>query len=212
VRTTVTETVDQHVPDQLAPVDEKALAALFTSARTANTFAPTPVSDRQLTDIWELARWAPTGANTQPLRVVFVRTESGRQRLMAHMNEGNKAKTASAPAVAILAVDTRFHEHMGTLLPFKPELGRLYATNEAVRSSTAQLNATLQAGYFILAIRARGLAAGPMSGFDAAALDADFFPEGQWRSLLVVNIGYPGKDPWFNRLPRLDHPECLRWE
>lgn len=208
----MTETVDQHVPDQLAPVDENALAALFTAARTANTFAPTPVSDQQLTDIWELARWAPTGANTQPLRVVFVRTEAGRQRLVAHMNEGNKAKTASAPAVAILAVDTRFHEHMGTLLPFKPELGQLYATNEAIRSSTAQLNATLQAGYFILAVRARGLAAGPMSGFDAAGLDADFFPEGQWRSLLVINIGYPGQDSWFDRLPRLDYTECVRWE
>ncbi len=83
VRTTVTDTVDQHVPDQLEPVDENALAALFTAARTANTFAPTPVSDQQLTDIWELTRWAPTGANTQPLRVVFVRTESGRQRLVA---------------------------------------------------------------------------------------------------------------------------------
>ena len=208
----MTETVDHHTSDHLAPVDESALAALFTSARTANTFAPTPVSDQQLTDIWELARWAPTGANTQPLRVVFVRTESGRKRLVAHMNEGNKAKTASAPAVAILAVDTRFHEHMGTLLPFKPELGQLYATDDAVRSSTAQLNAALQAGYFILAVRARGLAAGPMSGFDAAALDADFFPDGRWRSLLVVNIGYPGRDPWFHRLPRLDHAECLRWE
>lgn len=208
----VTETVNQRVFDQLEPVNEKALATLFTTARTANTFALTPVSDQQLTDIWELARWAPTGANTQPLRVVFVRTDAGRERLVAHMNEGNKAKTASAPAVAILAVDSRFHEHMSTLLPIKPELGQLYATNEAVRSSTAQLNAALQAGYFILAIRARGLAAGPMSGFDAAALDADFFPDGQWRSLLVVNIGYPGENPWFDRLPRLGHSECLRWE
>ncbi|MEE2035063.1 malonic semialdehyde reductase [Rhodococcus chondri] len=208
----MTETVDHRAPGRLEPVDEQALATLFTSARTANTFASTPVSDRHLVDIWELARWAPTGANTQPLRVVFVRTESGRERLAAHMNEGNKAKTASAPAVAILAVDSRFHDHMSTLLPFKPELGQLYATNEAVRASTAQLNATLQAGYFILAVRACGLAAGPMSGFDAEALDADFFPDGQWRSLLVVNIGYPGQDPWFGRLPRLEHTQCLRWE
>jgi 3-hydroxypropanoate dehydrogenase len=211
VRTIVTDTVDNHV-HRIEPVDEQALDALFTSARTANSFAPTPVSDDQLSDIWELARWAPTGANTQPLRVVFVRTDSGRERLVTHMNEGNKDKTASAPAVAILAIDTRFHEHMGTLLPFKPELGQLYESNETVRSSTAQLNATLQAGYFILAIRARGLTAGPMSGFDADALDADFFPGRQWRSLLVVNIGYPGRDPWFDRLPRLEHTECLRWE
>ena len=208
----MTDTVETRAPGYFEPVDEHALDALFTSARTANSFAPTPVSDEQLTAIWELARWAPTGANTQPLRVVFVRTDSGRERLVAHMNDGNKAKTAAAPAVAILAVDTRFHDHMGTLLPFKPELGQLYASNEAVRAATAQLNAALQAGYFILAVRARGLAAGPMSGFDAAAVDADFFPDGQWRSLLVVNIGYPGENPWFERLPRLDPAACLRWE
>ncbi|CCW10303.1 hypothetical protein RAJCM14343_0427 [Rhodococcus aetherivorans] len=208
----MTDTVENPAPHRLEPVEDRALEALFTAARTANTFAPIPVSDEHLTEIWELARWAPTGANTQPLRVVFVRTESGRHRLVAHMNDGNKAKTASAPAAAILAVDTRFHDHMGTLLPFKPELGPLYESNEAVRSATAQLNAALQAGYFILAVRARGLAAGPMSGFDAAALDADFFPDGQWRSLLVVNIGYPGQNPWFERLPRLEHTECLRWE
>jgi len=208
----VTDTVETRAPGYFEPVDGHALDALFTSARTANSFAPTPVSDEQLTAIWELARWAPTGANTQPLRVVFVRTDSGRERLVAHMNDGNKAKTAAAPAVAILAVDTRFHDHMGTLLPFKPELGQLYASNEAVRAATAQLNAALQAGYFILAVRARGLAAGPMSGFDAAAVDADFFPDGQWRSLLVVNIGYPGENPWFERLPRLDPAACLRWE
>jgi len=208
----VTETADQPTVDHPTPVDDTALAALFTAARTANTFAPTPVSDQQLTDIWELTRWAPTGANTQPLRVVFVRPGPGRERLVSHMNEGNKVKTASAPATAILAIDTRFHEHMDRLLPFKPELAELYAANEPVRSSTAQLNAALQAGYFILAVRARGLAAGPMSGFDAAALDADFFPDGRWRSLLVVNIGYPGDNPWFDRLPRLEHSECLRWE
>ena len=125
------------------------------------------------------------------------------------MNDGNKAKPAAAPAVAILAVDTRFHDHMGTLLPFKPDRAAL-RVDEAVRAATAQLNAALQAGYFILAVRARGLAAGPMSGFDAAALDADFFPDGHWRALLVVNIGYPGENPWFERLPRLDLAACLR--
>src|ERR1700710_1758095 len=95
----------------LTRLDEAGRAALFTQARTANTFAPTPVSDEELTGIWELARWAPTAANTQPLRVVFVRTPEGKERLGRHMNEGNRAKTVSAPAVAVLAVDTRFHEH-----------------------------------------------------------------------------------------------------
>ncbi|QHG85529.1 malonic semialdehyde reductase (plasmid) [Rhodococcus rhodochrous] len=208
----MTNDVENAACPHLDAVDEHALEALFFSARTANTFAPIPVSDQQLADIWELARWAPTGANMQPLRVVFVRTDAGRARLTAHMYEGNKAKTASAPAVAILAIDTRFHEYMSALLPFKPEVAQLYASNEALRDASARLNAALQAGYFILAVRARGLAAGPMSGFDAASLDAEFFPDGRWRSLLVVNIGRPGKNAWLGRLPRLDHTECLRWE
>jgi 3-hydroxypropanoate dehydrogenase len=208
----VTDVVHHRPPHVLEPVTDEALAAVFTVARTANSFASTPVSDEELRRIWELARWAPTGANTQPLRVVFVRTDEGRTRLVEHLNDGNKAKTASAPAVAILACDNRFHEHLDTLLPFKPELRDLYEANEAMRTATADLNTALQAGYFILAVRAVGLAAGPMSGFDAASLDADFFPDGRWRSILVVNIGHPGESPWFGRLPRLSQTETVRWE
>jgi 3-hydroxypropanoate dehydrogenase len=190
-------------------LDAAARHLLFTGARTANTFAPTPVTDAELTQIWELARWAPTSANTQPLRVVYVRPGEGRDRLVKHMNEGNRAKTASAPAVAILAMDTEFHEHIPAVLPFRPQLKDTFAGNETLRSHTASFNATLQAGYFILAVRAQGLAAGPMGGFDAAALDADFFPDGRLRAILVVNIGHPGPDAWFDRLPRLDHAEVV---
>ncbi len=208
----MTDVVHHRPPHVLEPVTDEALAAVFTAARTANSFDPTPVSDEELRRIWELARWAPTGANTQPLRVVFVRTDEGRTRLVEHLNDGNKAKTASAPAVAILACDNRFHEHLDTLLPFKPELRGLYEANEAMRTATADLNTALQAGYFILAVPAVGLTAGPMSGFDPASLDADFFPDGRWRSILVVNIGHPGESPWFGRLPRLSQTETVRWE
>jgi len=148
-------------------------ATLFTDARTANTFAPTPVSDAELSEIWDLARWAPTSANTQPLRILYVRPGPRRDRLVPHMNEGNRDKTASAPAVAVLAIDTRFHEHIPTLLPFRPELKDVFATNEAMRTTSGMFNTTLQAGYFILSIPAHGFAAGPMSGFDAAGIDAD---------------------------------------
>jgi 3-hydroxypropanoate dehydrogenase len=195
----------------LERLDAKAKHLLFTGARTANTFADTPVADAELTDIWELAKWAPTSANSQPLRVVYVRPGEGRDRLVKHMNEGNRAKTESAPAVAILAMDTRFHEHIPTVLPFRPELKDTYAANDAMRSATATFNATLQAGYFILAVRAHGLAAGPMSGFDPDGVDADFFPDGRYRSILVVNIGHPGPDPWFGRLPRLSHDDVVTW-
>jgi 3-hydroxypropanoate dehydrogenase len=199
-------------PRALTQLDDAGRAAVFTEARTANTFAETPVGDAELSEIWNLAKWAPTAANTQPLRVLYVRPGQARDRLVEHMNDGNKAKTASAPAVAVLAVDTRFHEHIPTLLPFRPELKDAFDTNDEMRASTGSFNATLQAGYFILSIRALGLAAGPMGGFDAAGVDAEFFPDGRWRSLLVVNIGHPGPDPWFERLPRLDHEETLRWE
>ncbi|MET9000700.1 malonic semialdehyde reductase [Amycolatopsis sp. NPDC004169] len=191
---------------RLAP---DATHVLFTGARTANSFADTPVSDEELSEIWELARWAPTAANTQPLRVLFVRPGEGRDRLVKHLDEGNRAKTQSAPAVAVLAVDTRFHEHIPALLPYKPELKEVFAANQEMRADTATFNATLQAGYFILAVRAVGLAAGPMAGFDAAAVDAEFFPEGRFRSILVVNIGHPGENPWFPRLPRLAHDDAL---
>jgi 3-hydroxypropanoate dehydrogenase len=199
------------IPRALPRLDDAGRAALFTGARTANTFAATPVSDAELSAIWELAKWAPTSANTQPLRVLYVRPGQARDRLVGHLNDGNKAKTASAPAVAVLAVDTRFHEYIPALLPFRPQLKDAFEAGEELRTRTATFNATLQVGYFILSVRAHGLAAGPMSGFDAAGIDAAFFPDGRWRSILVVNIGHPGPDPWRERLPRLDHKDAVHW-
>jgi 3-hydroxypropanoate dehydrogenase len=196
---------------KLDRLDDAGRAVLFTDARTANSFAPTPVTDADLTAIWDLAKWAPTAANTQPLRVLYVRAGAGRDRLLEHMADGNKAKTAASPAVAVLAVDTEFHEHIPTVLPFRPELKDVFDADEDMRTGTGEFNATLQAGYFILAVRAQGLAAGPMAGFDKAGLDAEFFPDGRFRSFLVVNIGHPGENPWFDRLPRLDHADVVQW-
>ena len=207
----MTETAEVAPPHSLARLDEDGRATLFTAARTANTFAPTEVADAELAEVWNLAKWPPTAANSQPLRVLYVRPGEGRERLVAHMADGNKAKTATAPAVAVLAQDTAFHEHIPTVLPFRPELKDVLADDEAMRSTMGGFNATLQAGYFILAVRAAGLAAGPMAGFDAAGVDAEFFPDGRWRSILVVNIGHPGQDPWFDRLPRLEHEDTIRW-
>ena len=198
-------------PAGLGKLDEAGLRLLFTDARTANTFAPTPVSDDELSAIWQLAKWAPTSANTQPLRVLFVRTAEGKARLVPHMSEGNRAKTATAPAVAVLALDNRFHEHMPTLLPFRPEMRDMLESNEQMRTRMSSFNAALQAGYFILSVRAHGLAAGPMAGFDADGVDAEFFIENNWHAVLVVNIGHPGEGAWFDRLPRLDEAEVVRW-
>lgn len=200
--------MDTNLLDRL---DAQAKHILFTGARTANSFADTPVTDPELSDIWELAKWAPTAANTQPLRVLYVRAGEGRDRLVKHMNDGNRAKTASAPAVAVLAMDTRFHEHIPAVLPFRPELKDVFAADDDMRLATATFNSTLQAAYFILAVRAHGLAAGPMAGFDPAGIDAEFFPDGRYRSILVVNIGHPGQNPWFARLPRLHHDDVVQW-
>jgi 3-hydroxypropanoate dehydrogenase len=195
----------------LARLDEAGRATLFTDARTANSFAPTSVTDEELADVWSLAKWPPTAANVQPLRVLYVRPGEGRDRLVAHMADGNKAKTAAAPAVAVLARDSEYHEYVPTVLPFRPELKDVLAGDDAMRTKMGEFNAALQAGYFILAVRAAGLAAGPMGGFDAAGIDAEFFPEGRWKSFLVVNIGHPGENPWFDRLPRLEHDDTVRW-
>jgi 3-hydroxypropanoate dehydrogenase len=190
-------------------LDAVGRALLFTDARTSNTFSDAPVSDEEMRSVWALAKWPPTAANTQPLRVVFVRSAEGRARLLPHMSEGNRAKTATAPVVAVLAVDTEFHEHIPEIFPIRAELREVFADNSTMREETSRFNATLQIGYFLLAIRALGLVAGPMAGFDKAGIDAEFFPDGRFRSLLVVNIGHPGADPWFERLPRLEDAKAI---
>src|ERR1700729_757124 len=136
----MTETLERPA---LATLDEAGRALLFTDARTANTWDDTPVTDEELTAIWELAKWAPTSANTQPLRVLYVRPGEGRERLVKFMADGNKAKTEAAPAVAVLAVDTRFHEHIPTIFPMRPEMQDVFESNEEMRTKTSSFNATL---------------------------------------------------------------------
>ncbi|MEH1099870.1 malonic semialdehyde reductase [Micromonospora sp. CPCC 205561] len=194
----------------LIHLDPQAQQLLFTEARTPNTFTDEPVTDEQLRAIHDLAKYPPTGANTQPLRILFVRPGNARNRLVAHMNEGNRTKTASAPMVAVLAADTDFHEHLPQLFPIRPRMRDDLAADPAARERMARFNATLQIGYFLLAVRAAGLAAGPMAGFDTAGVDREFFTDSTWKTLLVVNIGHPGENAWFPRLPRLDYTDVVR--
>jgi 3-hydroxypropanoate dehydrogenase len=197
--------------DDLLALEPAAQELLFTAARTANTFTDEPVSDEQLQAITELAKWPPTMANINPLRILFVRSAEGKERLGPHMNEGNRAKTVTAPAVAVLAIDTDFHEKIPELLPFRPELRDVFVDDAENRERIATFNGALQAGYFILAVRAAGLAAGPMLGFDAAGIDREFFADRSWKTILVVNIGRPGTDPWLDRLPRLAHEDYVEY-
>ncbi len=181
---------------------------LFREARTANSFSDEPVTDEQIRAIYDLVKWAPTSMNQQPLRLALVRSDEARQRLLPHLMEGNRPKTESAPLTAVLAADTEFHHHLPRVFPHAPGAKDLFGADD-FRRQNAHLNATLQVAYFILGVRAAGLAAGPMTGFDNAGVDAEFFPGGTTKSLVVVNIGKPGDDAWFERLPRLDYDEVV---
>lgn len=197
--------------EHLLTLSPEARKLLFIDARTSNSFSDEPVSDEQLRAITDLAKWPPTMANTNPLRILFVRSPEGKERLGPHMSEGNRAKTMSAPAVAVLAIDVDFHDKIPELFPARPEMRENFAGDEQNRERLARFNGALQAGYFILAVRAAGLAAGPMLGFDAAGIDAEFFPDCNYKTILVVNIGRPGENPWFPRLPRLKHEDYVQY-
>ena len=190
-------------------LDSRAQDLLFLEARTANTFADEPVTDEQVKAIYHLVKWAPTSMNNQPLRIVLVRTPEARERLVGLMAEGNRVKTEAAPLVAILAADVDFHDELPSQFPHFPGARDLFADDETSRESAAKLNAALQIGYFTMGIRAAGLAAGPMTGLDAAAVDREFFPDGRHRTMVVMNIGKPGEGAWFDRLPRLDYDEVV---
>jgi 3-hydroxypropanoate dehydrogenase len=181
---------------------------LFRQARTPNTFTDEPVTDEQIAAIYDLVKYAPTAMNTQPLRIVLVRQGEPRERLLKHMADGNREKTASAPLVAVLAADTDFHESLDRTFPHFAGAKDLFA-DDAGREAAARFNATLQVGYFLLGVRAAGLAAGPMGGFDAEGIDNDLLEGTTLKSLVVVNIGRPGENAWFDRLPRLEQHEVV---
>ena len=189
-------------------LDQTAQNILFRDARTANSFSAEPVTDEQIEAIYDLMKWAPTSANTQPLRITVVRSPDAKARLLPHMADSNRKKVELAPAVAILSVDLDFHENIPTQFPHYPQMKDNF-TELSAREPFGKFNAALQAGYFIIAVRAAGLAAGPMAGFDAAGVDAEFFGGTAHRSILVVNMGKPGDNPWFGRLPRLDFAEVV---
>jgi len=203
-------TAPGHAEITLPRLDDDGRAVLFTSARTANNFSDRPVPPEQLREIYELMKWGPTWANTLPLRILYLTTPEGKARLLPHLAPGNTAKAGSAPVTAILAIDSTYHHHIPRLLPFRPEMRDALDADPELRDQIAVGSGWLQAAYFIFAVRAVGLAAGPMGGFDPQGVDAEFFPDGDWRSLLIVNIGHPGENPWFDRLPRLNYNEAVR--
>ncbi|WP_372700075.1 malonic semialdehyde reductase [Arthrobacter sp. JSM 101049] len=193
--------------DQELAIDAATADALFFEARTANTFSDEPVSEETARAIYELAKMGPTMMNNQPMRVTWVRSAAAREQLAHRMAEGNRAKTLAAPLVAVLSFDADWHEQFPVFLPHAAERQEMFDGEEkaGMRESVGKDNAHLQAGYFIMAVRAVGLHAGPMGGFDAAGVDEDFHAGTSRKAFMVVNIGKPGENPWYPRLPRLDY-------
>ena len=174
----MTVTVDARSIARHTPLGRPALAQLFTDARTHSAFLDRPVPEALLREALDLAKMGPTAANQQPMRVVFLRSSAAKERLRPAMAPGNVDKTMAAPVVAIAGHDVEFYEHLPYLTPqrdFKP----MFAGNPELAARSAAQSGTLQVGYFILALRALGLDAGPMGGFDAAKVEAEFFPEGK---------------------------------
>lgn len=189
-------------------IDPHALDQVFREARTFSTFKPDPVSDDTLAQLQELAQWGPTAFNSQPARFVFVRSAEAKARLQGCVNAGNATKIASAPVTAIVAMDTRFYEHLPSQFPHNPTLAAGFATEPARAQLTAQRNSSLQGAYLIVAARMLGLDCGPMSGFDATALDQAFFPDGLLRSNFLITLGHGDGQSLRLRGPRLPFSIC----
>jgi len=187
-------------------IDAKQLPAemmeqLFTGARTHNGWLDRDVPDSLLELALDYAKWGPTSANCSPLRILFVRSPEAKQRLAPALSPGNLAKTMAAPATAIIGYALDFAEHLPHLYP-AADARSWFVGNDALIEETAFRNGTLQAGYFILALRAVGLDAGPMSGFDKAKVDAEFFAGTRIRSNFLINIGFGDRSKLYPRGPR----------
>ena len=189
----------------------ESLATLFLDARTHGKWTDRDVDDALLARVWDLARMGPTSANCSPLRIVFVRSPEAKARLKPALLEGNVAKTMKAPVTAIFAHDSRFFEHLPRLFPHTDARAWFDGPGkEEVARVTAFRNGTLQAAYFILAARALGLDCGPMSGFDNAAVDREFFPDGSYKSNFLCSLGYGDPAGLHPRGPRFAFDEACR--
>ena len=193
----------------MTALDAAALDTLFRTARTHNAWQDKPVSDATLEALYDLLKWGPTSANCSPARFVFVRSAAGKEKLKPALSAGNLAKTMAAPATVIVASDGEFYDKLGYLFPHvdaKP----WFTSSPAVAETTAFRNGTLQGAYLILAARALGLDAGPMSGFDNAKVDEAFFAGTAVKSNFLVNLGYGDPAGLFARSPRLPFAEACQ--
>lgn len=183
--------------------DAATLDLAFRQARTFNKFRPEAVSEATLRQVVELAQWGPTAMNGQPVRYVFVQSPAAKQRLAPALAAGNLDKTMAAPVTVIVAADSQFFEHLPSQFPAVPGARDMFAGNAAMAAGTASRDSHLQGAYFIIAARLLGLDCGPMAGFDAAKVNAEFFPDGRFQAQFLINLGYGDASGNYPRGPRL---------
>ncbi|WP_298674823.1 malonic semialdehyde reductase [uncultured Sphingomonas sp.] len=184
------------------PLDDAALDQLFRTARTYNGYTDQPVSEAELRAIWDLMKMGPTSANQLPARLVWCVTDEAKANLAAACAEGNRAKVLKAPVSVVIGMDINFHEYLPELFPHT-DAKSWFDGNEPLRESHAFRNSSLQGGYFIMAARALGLDTGPMSGFDAAAVEAAFFADQpSVRANFISTLGHGDPATIFARSPR----------
>ena len=190
-------------------VSNDSIDQIFREARTHNVWLPRPVSSEVLRHVYQLAAFGPTSANTTPARFVFLTTPEAKERLRPALAPLNVEKTMAAPVTVIIAWDTEFYEKLPKLFPHK-DMRSMFLGNADLIEATAFRNSSLEGGYFILAARALGIDCGPMSGFDAGKVNAEFFPDGKWKSNFLCNLGYGDHAKLSPRNPRLPFNEaCL---
>lgn len=192
-----------------APLSDAALSQLFTEARTRNAWSNRPVAPELLKKLYDLTKFGPTAVNASPARFLFITSPEAKARLIPLMSEGNREKTQQAPVNLIIGQDIDFHETLPRLFPHAPG-ARDWFADEAGRRESAFRNASLQGGYLTIAARALGLDVGPMSGFDAAAVKAEFFPDSTVEPNYILNLGYGTDENLFPRSPRLSFDEAAQ--
>ena len=204
------------------PLDHKALDQILRTARTHSAWLDQPVTDETLRQVYDLLKWGPTSANASPARFVLVRSKEAKERLRPTLSPGNVDKTMAAPVTVIIAYDLLFFEKLPKLFPHSPNMRDLFASNPQLVEVTAKRNSSLQGAYLMIAARALGLDCGPMSGFDNARLDEEFFgagkecegceqeffPAGHVKSNFLCNLGYGDPTKLFPRGPRLEFDEA----
>jgi 3-hydroxypropanoate dehydrogenase len=200
---------EEMMSDDTQKLSDAALDTLFRKARSYDAFAPDAVTDEQLRAIHDIMKHGPTTSNSQPQRIVFLRSDAAKQRLAPALSKTNREKTLAAPLVAIFAYDLNFPDHLDRFYHV-PGAKHWYVTTPELRHATAFRNATLQAAYFMLAARALGLDCGPMSGFDNAKVDAEFFPDGQLKSNFLCNLGKGDASKLSPANPRFEFDEVCR--